>query len=222
MGFMPRFSRTDGEHGGLPMIKRSNPLGSTSRLSTRRIVVAGALVVGLGLATVACGGDDSSDSERDQLLALLLAAAQGTNQDPGAALVAGALGENPNLLNELTDEQVEELLTLLESGQNSTETTGAPEAQGGDSDATVASASDDSDTTEAPSGGGNVSIPNLSIPPITIPTIDWDLLNDLLDEDDGNDVPTISIISIPNLSLPGGMPTLPPPSIVSIPSIPSP
>jgi hypothetical protein len=204
------------------MFKRSNPHSSQSQLSTRRLLTAGALVVGLGLAAAACGGDDSSDSERDQLLALLLAAAQGTNEDSGAALVAGALGENPNLLNELTDEQVEELLTLLESGQATTESTAAPEVQGGDSEATVAPAPAGSDATDAPSGGGNVSIPNLSIPPITMPTIDWDLLNDLLDEDDDNDVPTISIISIPNLSLPGGMPSIPPPSLISIPSIPSP
>jgi hypothetical protein len=204
------------------MFTHSTPLGSHGRLSTRRLLATGALVLGLGLSAVACGGDDGSDSERDQLLALLLAAAQGTNQDPGAALVAGALGENPNLLNELTDEQVEELLTLLESGQASTESTAAPEVQSGDSEATVAPAPAGSDATEAPSGGGNVSIPNLSFPPITMPTIDWDLLNDLLDEDDGNDAPTISIISIPNLSLPGGIPTLPPPSIVSVPSIPTP
>ena len=202
------------------MIMRSNSHPSRSRLSTRRLVVAGALVVGLGLAAAACGGDDSSDSERDQLLALLLAAAQGTNQDPGAALVAGALGENPNLLNELTDEQVQELLTLLETPQEEVAATTIPES--GAAPETAAPAPAGSDATGAPSGGGNVSIPNLSIPPITIPTIDWDLLNDLLDEDDGNDVPTISIISIPNLSLPGGLPSIPPPSIISIPSIPLP
>lgn len=204
------------------MFMRSNPHGSHGRLSTRRLLAAGALLLGLGLTAVACGGDDGSDAERDQLLALLLAAAQGTNQDPGAALVAGALGENPNLLNELTDEQVEELLTLLEGAQAPTETTVAPEVQGAPSEDSAAPAPADADTSDAPSGGGNVSIPTISIPPITIPSIDWDLLNDLLDEDDGNDAPTISIISIPNLSLPGGIPTLPPPSIVSVPSIPTP
>ena len=203
------------------MFTHSTPCGSHGRLSTRRLLATGALVLGLGLTAVACGGDDGSDSERDQLLALLLAAAQGTNQDPGAALVAGALGENPNLLNELTDEQVEELLTLLEGAQAPTETTVAPEAQGAPSEESTAP-TPAVDSSDAPSAGGNVSIPTISIPPLTIPSIDWDLLNDLLDEDDGNDVPTISIISIPNLSLPGGIPTLPPPSIVSVPSIPTP
>jgi hypothetical protein len=205
------------------MFTYSTPHGSHSRLSTRRLLAAGALVLGLGLTVVACGGDDDgSDSDREQLLALLLAAAQGTNQDPGAALVAGALGENPDLMNELTDEQVDELLTLLESGQASMETTVAPEVQAGPTDDSAAPTPTDADTSDAPSAGGNVSIPTISIPPLTIPSIDWDLLNDLLDDDDGNDAPTLSIVSIPNLSLPGGIPSIPPPSIVSVPSIPTP
>ncbi|MGA1648470.1 MAG: hypothetical protein ACO39Y_03560 [Ilumatobacteraceae bacterium] len=190
-----------------------------SRMSTRRRMAAGLLTLGLFVGVVACGDDDGSDSDRDELLALLLAAAQGTNQDPGAALVAGALGENPDLLNELTDEQVDELLELLESSREATPTTTNPEDEVAPE--TAAPAPSDASTSDAPSVG-SVSIPDLSIPSITVPSIDWDLLGDLLDEDDDNDAPTISIISIPGITLPGGIPTLPKPSIGSVPSIPAP
>ena len=194
-----------------------------NRLSTRRLIATGALVLGLGAVAVACGGDDGgSDSEREQLLALLLAAAQSPEQDPGAALVAGALQENPDLLADLTDEQVEELLALLEGGQPTdaspdTTVTGGVVAPSPDSEAPG------TESTPSSSGGGAGPIPSINIPPLTIPTIDWGLLQDLLDDDDSNDAPTISIVSIPGLTLPpGGVPSIPTPSVISIPTIPSP
>lgn len=42
-----------------------------SQLSTRRLLTAGVLVLGLGAGVVACGGDESSDFSREDLLAIL-------------------------------------------------------------------------------------------------------------------------------------------------------
>lgn len=138
-----------------------------SHLSNRRLLTIGVLVLGLGASTVACGGEESSDLSREDLLAIL-----------------EAVQVDPVVAESLTDEQLQEAVDQVNEALEglpapATTVTEAPDiTAGGDAAAptptdaapaaTDAPATDD---TAAPQDGGAAPVPSvvISIPGVSIP-----------------------------------------------------
>lgn len=70
-----------------------------SQLSTRRLLTAGVLVLGLGAGVVACGSDESSDFSREDLLAIL-----------------EAVQVDPEVAQSLSDDQLQEAVDQIFAG----------------------------------------------------------------------------------------------------------
>ncbi|MFZ9398558.1 MAG: hypothetical protein ACO28Q_08275 [Ilumatobacteraceae bacterium] len=153
------------------------------RVSIVRRTVAVATIAASSWGLMACGGDESSQSPdeiRDEVIALLFtAAANGASSDgtDAASVVLKALEDNPDLLNNLDSGQLEDLRDALVS----------PEVSDGQEAAQEVPEEEGSDMP-SPSPGSQApeSAPDESQAPSA----------------GGSSGPSVSIVSIPTLSVP--------------------